>query len=48
MFFDGAHGWNIDIDALSSLLNPVRLEPLAVPRWKGWVVNDTYMHAVGS
>ena len=47
-FSGGAHGWNIDIDAQSSLLNPVRLEPLAVPRWRGWVVNETYMHAVGS
>ena len=48
MFPGGAHGWNIDIDAQSSLLNPVRLVLLATPRWSGLVVDDTHMHAVGS
>jgi len=48
MFFDGAHGWNIDIDTQRSSLDPVRLVPLAVPRWTGPVMRETYMHAVGS
>ena len=48
MFPGGAHGWNIDIDARSSLLNPVRLVLLATPGWRGLGVGDADAHAVGS
>jgi len=37
MFFDGAHGWNIDIDAQSSVLNQVRQSLFTTVGWKGLV-----------
>jgi hypothetical protein len=44
MFFDGAHGWNIDIDTETEQLNSVR----SFGGWTGLVVEGMYMHAVGS